>query len=233
MIAQMMMMQQFFNMNQQNHSNMSNMQANMKLMENQTKMRDLMKSMDDSSRKMGKNQQSGSQGSRTESSPNSSSKNSPEKENELMAKIKHVTNQNYDRDAYERNYCKNRASTPPRSPDSYNGVRASPKTAERLNQEVEDVNLTQKIVERLSLGVDVNRKELKLPEHARFFIIKSFTEEDVHRAVKYKLWCSTYYGNRRLESAYDAIKKENKDGCIYLFFSVNASGHFCGVAKMV
>merc|ERR1711976_453576 len=73
MIAQMMMMQHFFNMNQQNNSNMSNMQANMKLMENQTKMRDLMKSMDDSSRKMGKNQQSGSQGSRTESSPNSSS----------------------------------------------------------------------------------------------------------------------------------------------------------------
>lgn len=81
------------------------------------------------------------------------------------------------------------------------------------------------------MGVEVNSENLSLPKNARFFIIKSFTEEDVHRAVKYKLWCSTYYGNRRLESAYDNVKK-NDDGNIYLFFSVNASGHFCGIARM-
>jgi len=75
-----------------------------------------------------------------------------------------------------------------------------------------------------------NPKEFDLsPKGARFFIIKSYAEDDIHRSIKYGIWCSTEYGNKRLDAAYH--EREGK-GPIYLFFSVNGSGHFCGVAQM-
>jgi YTH domain-containing family protein len=53
---------------------------------------------------------------------------------------------------------------------------------------------------------------------ARFFVIKSYTEDDVHKSLKYEIWSSTDPGNKRLDKAY----KENAGrGPIYLFFSVN------------
>jgi len=73
-----------------------------------------------------------------------------------------------------------------------------------------------------------NDFELNL-EDARFFIIKSYSEDDVHRSIKYGIWCSTEYGNKRLDAAY---QERNGHGAVYLLFSVNGSGHFCGVAEM-
>ncbi|BGP38103.1 hypothetical protein JCM10450v2_002034 [Rhodotorula kratochvilovae] len=68
------------------------------------------------------------------------------------------------------------------------------------------------------------------PPHARFFVIKSYTEEDVHKSLKYEIWASTDLGNKRLDRAF----RESADkGPIYLFFSVNASGHFAGMAQML
>ncbi|KAH9928210.1 YT521-B-like domain-containing protein [Fomitopsis serialis] len=68
------------------------------------------------------------------------------------------------------------------------------------------------------------------PLFARFFVIKSYTEDDVHKSLKYEIWSSTDPGNKRLDKAF----KENAGrGPIYLFFSVNASGHFCGMAEML
>lgn len=96
-----------------------------------------------------------------------------------------------------------------------------------------EVNTTAKLLEKLDLDLQINPSNMVFPKKVRFFIIKSFTEEDVHRAVKYKVWCSTYYGNRRLKSAWEQMRAESlTEGEIYLFFSVNASGHFCGIAKM-
>jgi len=40
------------------------------------------------------------------------------------------------------------------------------------------------------------------PIYSRFFIIKSYTEEDVHKAIKYQLWSSTERGNRILDEAF-------------------------------
>ncbi|KAJ7633057.1 YT521-B-like domain-containing protein [Roridomyces roridus] len=68
------------------------------------------------------------------------------------------------------------------------------------------------------------------PTFARFFVIKSYTEDDVHKSLKYEIWSSTEPGNKRLDKAF---KECNGRGPIYLFFSVNASGHFCGMAEML
>ncbi|OEL18439.1 YTH domain-containing family protein 2, partial [Dichanthelium oligosanthes] len=70
-------------------------------------------------------------------------------------------------------------------------------------------------------------------KNAKFFVIKSYTEDHVHKSIKYNVWASTASGNRKLNTAYrDAREKE--DYCpIFLFFSVNGSGQFCGVAEMI
>ncbi|EIW60254.1 YTH-domain-containing protein [Trametes versicolor FP-101664 SS1] len=68
------------------------------------------------------------------------------------------------------------------------------------------------------------------PAFARFFVIKSYTEDDVHKSLKYEIWSSTDPGNKRLDKAF---KETAGRGPIYLFFSVNASGHFCGMAEML
>lgn len=68
------------------------------------------------------------------------------------------------------------------------------------------------------------------PARARFFVIKSFTEDDVQRSLKHEIWASTEKGNQRLDRAF---KESSGSGPLYLLFSVNASGHFCGVAEML
>lgn len=65
----------------------------------------------------------------------------------------------------------------------------------------------------------------------KFFVIKSFTEEDIHKSMKYGVWSSSKYGNITLNKAFEFTKK-NKRGNVYLFFSCNKSRRFCGVAKM-
>ncbi|CAL1397522.1 unnamed protein product [Linum trigynum] len=72
---------------------------------------------------------------------------------------------------------------------------------------------------------------------AKFFVIKSYSEDDVHKSIKYNVWSSTPHGNKKLQSAYEDAQKmaaEKASSCpIFLFFSVNASGQFCGVAEMI
>merc|ERR1712079_967768 len=51
-----------------------------------------------------------------------------------------------------------------------------------------------------------------------------------HRSIKYEIWCSTEHGNKRLDSAF---KERDGRGPVFLFFSVNGSGHFCGMAEML
>lgn len=68
------------------------------------------------------------------------------------------------------------------------------------------------------------------PVAARFFVVKSYSEDDIHRSIKYEIWCSTEHGNKRLDAAFR--EREGK-GPVYLFYSVNGSGHFCGMAQML
>ncbi|PWZ33935.1 YTH domain-containing family protein 2 [Zea mays] len=74
-------------------------------------------------------------------------------------------------------------------------------------------------------------------EQALFFVIKSYSEDDIHKSVKYNVWASTPNGNKRLDNAYrvaqERIAEKGTKCPVFLFFSVNASGQFCGVAEMV
>ncbi|TPX30297.1 hypothetical protein SmJEL517_g06116 [Synchytrium microbalum] len=86
----------------------------------------------------------------------------------------------------------------------------------------------QELIAARGLNLTHKTFNCKTP-NARYFVIKSYTEEDVHRSIKYSIWSSTEIGNRRLSQAW---QESSHLGPIYLFFSVNASGHFCGVAEM-
>lgn len=74
-------------------------------------------------------------------------------------------------------------------------------------------------------------------DDAKHFIIKSYSEENVFRSIQYGVWASTPNGNKKLDDAYhDAQRRAagKPNGCpVFLFFSVNGSRQFCGVAEMV
>ncbi|XP_066380318.1 YTH domain-containing protein ECT2-like [Miscanthus floridulus] len=83
-----------------------------------------------------------------------------------------------------------------------------------------------------------NRDDLRIDyTYAKFFVIKSIGEADVHKSIKYGVWSSSSNGNSKLDSAFrdaDRISRRHSTKCpVFLFFSVNGSGHFCGMAEMV
>ncbi|KAI3706290.1 hypothetical protein L6452_23923 [Arctium lappa] len=77
---------------------------------------------------------------------------------------------------------------------------------------------------------------LEFPEtyaDAKFFVIKSYSEDDVHKSIKYNVWSSTQNGNKKLDAAYQESQQKSGPCPVFLLFSVNTSGQFVGVAEMV
>ncbi|KAK9097615.1 hypothetical protein Sjap_023112 [Stephania japonica] len=70
-------------------------------------------------------------------------------------------------------------------------------------------------------------------DDAKFFVIKSYSEDNVHKSIRYSVWASTPNGNKKLDCTYREVKEKQGTCPIFLFFSVNASAQFCGVAEMV
>ncbi|VVA24339.1 PREDICTED: YTH [Prunus dulcis] len=97
-------------------------------------------------------------------------------------------------------------------------------------------------IEKEELSFTVHRDQYNLPdfqtdyEKAKFYVIKSYSEDDVHKSIKYDVWASTPNGNKKLDTSFrDAESKSRETGTqcpIFLFFSVNGSGQFIGLAEM-
>ncbi|KAL0676148.1 hypothetical protein Bca4012_004129 [Brassica carinata] len=68
--------------------------------------------------------------------------------------------------------------------------------------------------------------------NAKFFVIKSYGEDDVHKSIKYNVWASTLRGNKKLDAAYEAAQQKPRACPVFLFFSVNTSRHFVGLSEM-
>ncbi|KAJ6394896.1 hypothetical protein OIU77_023998 [Salix suchowensis] len=93
------------------------------------------------------------------------------------------------------------------------------------------------------LGFPMHKEQYNLPDfeteysNAKFFVIKSYNEDDVHKSIKYDVWASTPNGNKKLDAAFhnaEVVSSETSTKCpIFLFFSVNGSGQFVGLAEMV
>lgn len=86
--------------------------------------------------------------------------------------------------------------------------------------------------EKEELGFSVRSDQYNLQdfktdyESAKFYIIKSYSEDDVHKSIKYDVWSSTPNGNKKLDAAFrDAEAKANEKSSrcpIFLFFSVSS-----------
>ncbi|XP_042435030.1 YTH domain-containing protein ECT4-like isoform X1 [Zingiber officinale] len=73
-------------------------------------------------------------------------------------------------------------------------------------------------------------------DKAKFFMIKSFNEDDIHKSIKYNVWTSTPLGNEKLDAAFwdaQGLMEKGSKCPIFLFFSVNSSGQFVGLAEML
>lgn len=106
----------------------------------------------------------------------------------------------------------------------------------KLNDSHLDINRLKDgspLLKKLMAKYNFNPREFNMDlKNCRFFIIKSYSEDDIFRSIKYSSWTSTEHGNRRLNDAYKEQKKTGVKTPLYLLFSVNSSGHFCGVAEM-
>nr|XP_043630326.1 YTH domain-containing protein ECT4-like [Erigeron canadensis] len=106
-------------------------------------------------------------------------------------------------------------------------LNQAPTEIDEEAREVKEVNLT-------SEREQYNKADFPdTYENAKFFIIKSYSEDDVHKSIKYNVWASTQNGNKKLDAAYQEAQQK-PEGCpVFLFFSVNTSGQFVGIAEMV
>ncbi|CAA6675029.1 unnamed protein product [Spirodela intermedia] len=75
-----------------------------------------------------------------------------------------------------------------------------------------------------------NRSDFRIEyKQAKFFMIKSFSEDDIHKSIKYNVWSSTPRGNKKLDATFCEVEARLDKGTkcpIFLLFSVNvwASG---------
>lgn len=99
----------------------------------------------------------------------------------------------------------------------------------------------------ISPDIDIKREDYNLDDfptkydHALFFVIKSYSEDDIHKSIKYNVWASTPNGNQRLDNAFQVAQgkmEEKGSKCpVFLFFSVFtsvfmflcSSAHLCRV----
>ena len=91
--------------------------------------------------------------------------------------------------------------------------------------------------------VSINQKLLTenindiVGDNSTIYIIKSFTEEDIHKAIKYNIWSSTNFGNTKLNNDFKQIEEENKKketgkSSVFLLFSAYKTNQFTGLARM-
>lgn len=114
--------------------------------------------------------------------------------------------------------------------DNSDNIVAHPNDSHlNINRLKEGSELLKKLMKKYNFNPRDYNMDLK---NARFFIIKSYSEDDIFRSIKYSSWTSTEHGNRRLNEAFKEQQKKGIKTPMYLLFSVNSSGHFCGVAEM-
>ncbi|ODV88372.1 hypothetical protein CANCADRAFT_32989 [Tortispora caseinolytica NRRL Y-17796] len=84
----------------------------------------------------------------------------------------------------------------------------------------------------------INSPDYTPAKVSRYFVIKSFTERHVLQAYNTCTWSSTEHGTQRLHRAFWSCREQAQE-CgeteftVLLYFSVNESRQFCGVAELV
>ncbi|KAK8615237.1 hypothetical protein V6N13_069015 [Hibiscus sabdariffa] len=124
--------------------------------------------------------------------------------------------------------------------DSFNELNRGPRAKGPKNQKgATPVSAATKDEEKEKAFIvpdcdQYNREEFPVDyDDAKFFVIKSYSEDDVHKSIKYNVWASTPNGNKKLDAAYQEAQQKSGHCPIFLLFSVNTSGQFVGLCEMV
>lgn len=116
------------------------------------------------------------------------------------------------------------------SSDRNRGPRASKPKSKSSPEENPSSGIHKDLDSTPSFQLDqFNRPDFVVDyEQAKFFVIKSFSEDNVHKSIKYSVWSSTPLGNRKLDAAYREAKELNSSCPVFLLFSVCFLSHcFC------
>lgn len=79
---------------------------------------------------------------------------------------------------------------------------------------------------------DSNFNVEEVTSNAKFFIMRSSNDDNIHKAIKYHIWTTTPNGKAALREAWQSFEENKLDPEIYLVFTVVSSNQFLGVAKM-
>lgn len=113
----------------------------------------------------------------------------------------------------------------PRAKSSKNQKGFAPVTAK--GQNVQSNGSIEEDKDRISMFADreqYNQADFPVEyTEAKFFIIKSYSEDDVHKSIKYNVWASTPNGNKKLDAAYREAQEKSVGCPVFLFFSVSIS----------
>eukprot|EP00003_Mantamonas_plastica_P029294 TRINITY_DN6907_c0_g1_i11.p1 TRINITY_DN6907_c0_g1~~TRINITY_DN6907_c0_g1_i11.p1 ORF type:complete len:702 (-),score=203.02 TRINITY_DN6907_c0_g1_i11:36-2141(-) len=104
-----------------------------------------------------------------------------------------------------------------------NSMQQEQQTLLQSDVVVEKVNVDELrlIVNPLEFSIDLG--------NCKGFVIKTYSEVDVHKSIQTGTWKCNHQGYRRLSKAWNSLEE---DGQILLFCSINGTGKFCGMAEM-
>jgi len=133
------------------------------------------------------------------------------------------SNSNKSRDRFNKNYDFENQTELTRGP------RASNKNAPLDLLVNKNASLDSSVKDKL--GIAMPKEQYNLPDfeteyaNAKFFVIKSYSEDDIHKSIKYDVWASTPNGNKKLDAAFhnaEEVSSDTGSKCpIFLFFSVS------------
>lgn len=123
---------------------------------------------------------------------------------------------------------RNRGTAPLRnsngSPDIFNEQNRGPRASKPKSQMSAENNAVNN--SKISTSAKIHNESFNRPDFvtdyqdAKFFVIKSYSEDNVHKSIKYSVWASTPNGNRKLDAAYRQAKEKQGSCPVFLFFSV-------------
>ncbi len=62
--------------------------------------------------------------------------------------------------------------------------------------------------------------------NAQFFVVRSKNRDDIHKAMKYGVWTSSYYNNKK-------FKEACQQGPVFFIFTILKTNKFVGIAQII
>ena len=90
--------------------------------------------------------------------------------------------------------------------------------------QAKDYSSTEDIISAFPHLVSLKREGFKISNPCHSLVIRSGNDDNIHKAIKYGVWTTTYKNKNKLEEYWEDHLKRGVD--TYLFFSAVKSGHF-------